>query len=372
MKIAISLTRARNKREGITRYASEVYLALRKVEECEVYGEAVIGLRDVRSEVKEVYGEAFPQLNVDILKTIIPMRYITQWYESGIKIPSFIGKKMGEKDLKVFFYNFIPNIKDDCKKIVVIHDLTPLHACKKDQKTVDFADIIFVDSQYTRDDLIKSVNVDESKILVNYCGVDYKKFSGCIGSVTIKKVKEKYHLPNEYLLFVGQPRKNKNIEGLLKGYNLLSPRIKEKYKIVLANSNSAIHSQIKKLNLEKNVIELRGIEEEDLVAVYKQATALALISFSEGFGLPLLEAMAAGIPTIASNVSCLPEIVGDASLLCNPYDSQDICDKIHTVLTNTKIKNNLVEKGKRRAKKFSWKLTSDYFIEVIKEFANLS
>lgn len=382
MKIAISLTRARNKREGITRYASEVYCALKKVEECDVYGEAVIGLKDATTEVEKDLSESFPQARVDILKTIIPMRYITRWYESGVKIPPFVGRYFEKKDLKIFFYNFIPNIKDACKKIVVIHDLTPLHECKEDnrrkklkeryQKTVDYADVIFVDSQYTRDDLIKNINVDENKIIVNYCGVDYNKFSEDIEKSAKEKVKEKYKLPSEYLLFAGQPRRNKNIEGLLKGYNLLPPEVKEKYKIVLTNSNSTIHKQVEDLNLEKNVVELQGVKEEDLVAVYKLASALALISFSEGFGLPLLEAMAAGTPTVASNVSCLPEIAGDASLLCDPYNFQDICDKIQMALTNAKVRSELIEKGKRRAKEFSWEATSEKFIRKIKEYTSIS
>ena len=376
MRLAISLTKARNKREGITRYAIEVcnYLAVKN--DIKLCGEAVIGLGDSRDQIKAELLDGIGFEDLKILKTFIPKRYIMKIYDGALSLPlstDFLFRN--KKDIKIYFYNFIPKVRESCKRIVVIHDLTPVHEAKSEieknkwikayQETSDRASLIFVDSEHTKKDLLKYVRVREEKIKVNYCGVNLDHFKINPSATDKEKTIIKYGLPDKYLLFVGQPRKNKNLYGLIDGFSKLSYYIKQQYKLVITKSNTDIHKYITVNGLSDFIVELNGVDESDLAIVYQNASGLALVSFSEGFGLPLLEAMSLGVPTLASNVSCLPEIVGDASLLCNPYDVDDIAKKITVLLTDCSVRNDLVERGRKRIEKFKWCNTGELFYREI-------
>lgn len=376
MRLAISLTKARNKREGITRYAIEVCNFLAEQNGIQLSGEAVIGFRDTTKLVAAELQNTIKCIELNMLKTFIPKRCIMKMYNGIFAIPvstDFIFHN--KKDVKIYFYNFIPKVQEKCKRIVVIHDLTPVHEAKSKkerkkwlkayQNSADRACLVFVDSEYTKKDLLENIRVDEGKIRVNYCGVNLDHFKINLSETETLNIKGKYGLPDKYLLFVGQPRRNKNLFGLIDGFSRLSNELRTQYKLVITTSNSEIHQYICDKELCDLIVELNGVEEEDLAAVYQNASGLALISFSEGFGLPLLEAMSVGVPTLASNVSCLPEIVGDASLLCNPYDTDDISQKITTLLTDDVVRKDLVERGTKRIEKYKWSNTGKMFYQEI-------
>jgi len=376
MRVAISLTKARNKREGITRYAIEVCNFLSKRKDIELSGEAVIGLGDSRDLTTADLQDTINCVDLKILKTWIPKRYIMNIYNGALVLPlstDFVFNN--KKDVKIYFYNFIPKVKENCKRIVVIHDLTPVHEAENEkekrkwlqdyQDTSDRASLIFVDSEYTKKDLLNNIRVSEEKIRVNYCGVNLDNFKICPSEIDKCSVRKKYGLPDKYLLFVGQPRKNKNLYGLIDGFAITTPNIRKQYKLVITTSNANLHKYISDKALNDFVVELNGVDESDLAIVYQNASGLALVSFSEGFGLPLLEAMSVGVPTLASNASCLPEIVGDASLLCNPYDADDISKKINILLTDVSTRKDLVERGYKRVEEFKWSNTAELFYQEI-------
>ena len=376
MKVGISLTKARNKKEGITRYAIEVCNYLSNKDNIELTGECVIGLGDSKKRIAEEFKESIRKVHIKVLKTVIPKRYIMRLYDDNQRIPFcsdiFFSNK---KDVKIYFYNFIPRIKENCKKILVVHDLTPMHEAKtkkekekwrkKYQRSVNFADLIFVDSEYTKKDLLRNVNTEEKKVKVNYCGVNLEQFKVEIREEQQLHVREKYGLPKKFLLFVGQPRPNKNLYGLIQGFVKAIEIIGFDYKLVLSKSNEEIKKYIHENKIENNIIELNGIDEKDLPFVYKCSSGLALISFSEGFGLPLLEAMCSGIPTITSNASCLPEIVGDASILCNPFDIDDISQRIVELLLDKNTREMLIANGYRQIEKYNWEKTGESFYQEI-------
>jgi glycosyltransferase involved in cell wall biosynthesis len=174
-------------------------------------------------------------------------------------------------------------------------------------------------------------------------------------------------LPFPYILYVGSERKRKNLERLLEAFALLkkSPDFND-LKLVKVGSPGRSETfrqmtlrKVKELGLDGEVLFVDShIADDQLSAYYSSARVLVYPSLYEGFGLPVIEAMACGCPVITSNVSSLPEIAGDAAFLVNPYDVRDICGAIARLLTDDRLRSEFVAKGKVRARIFSWEKTA--------------
>ena len=375
MKVAFYLTNNRNMRDGVTHYATEIMNRLPECEDVEYVGEAFLTYKDSRKAVVDYFHNLTPALPVHTVRTPLPMRWLHKF--CSYKIPVSYETLMGSTaDVRVFFHNLLPYCKMKGKKIVVIHDLTPLHdpvvPAKKKKKleadcrnTVKIADIIFTDSEYSRQDIVNCFPEAEEKICVNYCGIDFDRFSTPVSETEREAIRAKYALPQQYLLFIGQARTNKNLPNLLRGYALLSAEVRKMYPLVLANHTKELAKLADELQIASDVRFLSGIDEEDMVGVYQGARALALISTSEGFGLPLIEAMAAGVPTIASDATCLPEICGNASKFVKADDIQSIAEGLNAALTDTTLRESLTARGLERAKCFNWDTTAEKFYNEI-------
>ena len=182
----------------------------------------------------------------------------------------------------------------------------------------------------------------------------------------------KYSITGSFILFVGNISPRKNILALLQAFNKLKKR-GIKHKLVIAGKKDQRYEQVLKtlneLNLGGEVIFTGYVPEEDLPKLYNAADLFVYPSLYEGFGLPILEAMACGTPVVASNVSSLPEVAGDAGLLVNPQDVDALTNAMYKVLTDDKLKESLIDKGLERAKFFSWEKTARETLEVYKEVA---
>jgi glycosyltransferase involved in cell wall biosynthesis len=180
--------------------------------------------------------------------------------------------------------------------------------------------------------------------------------------------KEKYKLDREFILFVSTIEPRKNLPGLLQAYRRLRDDYKREELLVLAGSNGwlweEVYETVAKLNLERHVAFLGRVPSEDLVYLYNAAQVLVHPSFYEGFGLTPLEAMTCGAPTIVSNTSSLPEVVGDAAVLINPHDIEGLTVAIWRVLTDKELCEDLICKGLKRAQKFSWQQAAEKTLEV--------
>jgi len=172
---------------------------------------------------------------------------------------------------------------------------------------------------------------------------------------------------------VGALRKNKNLELLLKAFQILKKEKNISQKLVLAGlkewGNERIFLEITRLNLENEVIVTGAISDDDLPLIYEAADVFVFPSLYEGFGYPPLEAMTCGTPVIVSNISSLPEIVGDAGLYCNPLDIQDIAEKIYQVLSSPSLAEKLRNLGLRRVKQFSMEKMINKYLEVYQKVA---
>lgn len=221
---------------------------------------------------------------------------------------------------------------------------------------------IFTISEFSKKEIVEIYNLPENKVVVTYPGYDDKSF--VIGHSSLegkerKILSVKYGIRDNYLLFVGTLQPRKNVVGLINAYNNIIQKYKSRalYLVIIGKKGwqyEEIFYTINKLGIEEKVRIMEFIADGDLPIFYRNANCFVLPSFYEGFGLPVIEAMACGCPTIVSNVSSLPEITKSASYYVDPNDTEKISCAIEKILTYNKLRNDLIKKGLERVKYFSW------------------
>jgi len=268
---------------------------------------------------------------------------------------------------------FVLPKKKPCKFIVTIYDLAfkkfPSLIAKKAFKyfdreiksAVNLADKIIVVSENTRKDLIDLFGAREDKIEVIYGGIN-ENFRPIRREESLKKIRKKHRLPEKIILFVGSIGPRKNLKRLITAFYELKKNGSVRHKLVLVGEKGSLYEDIsgmsKKLGLGHDVIFTGYIPESELPIIYNIADLLVYPSLYEGFGFPPLEAMACGIPIVASNVSSLPEVVGEAALLVDPFNVEAISGAMVRVLEDNDLRAKMIEKGFERLKKFSWEKTA--------------
>jgi glycosyltransferase involved in cell wall biosynthesis len=179
-------------------------------------------------------------------------------------------------------------------------------------------------------------------------------------------IRKKYDLPDFYALYLGGYEIHKNVTTILLAYTYVTQALGDEYPLVLAGSKPAKSSSrfpdydgyIDRLGLDDSVTWIGYIDEEDKPAVYRGASAFIFVSRQEGFGLPVLEAMACGVPVIASDKSALPEVVGNAAFALDPDDARQIGGSIIAAMTQDELAAEMREKGLAQAAQFSWEQTA--------------
>lgn len=282
--------------------------------------------------------------------------------------------------------NFLPPFKA-CKYVVTIHDISSfifpqsypllrrLYYQSLIKRAVRFADLIISVSEATKKDIIKYFPHALGKIYTLHEGVD-EIFLRTIAPEKVKEVKEKYRLPENFIFSLGVLEPKKNWERILLGYAELKKELPSSLKLVIGGSksygwkNKRIFWMVEKLNLADDVIFLGTIPPDDLPAIYTSSSLFLYPSLYEGFGLPVVEAMACGVPVITSNISSLPEVAGDAAILVNPQDVSEMTRAMKEVLLDEKKRREMIEKGKRNVQRFSWQKSAErlfnLFAEVVK------
>ncbi|MDI6778557.1 MAG: glycosyltransferase family 1 protein [Patescibacteria group bacterium] len=233
------------------------------------------------------------------------------------------------------------------------------------------ADEIITVSEWSKRDIHKYLKIPNEKIKVAYPSVG-KEFFEPANSDSDNKILEKYGVFGRYIFYVGGFDFRKNVSGLLKAFGKLTQRYEiNDINLVLGGEDKSKHSSLftdvkkeaRDLGIEEKVELIGFVEQNDMPALYRQSELYVLPSLYEGFGLMALEAMACGVPSAVSKSSSLPEVGGDAVVYFNPYDTEEMTRVMGKVLKNPKLRHHLSEKGKERAKKFSWK----NFVEIILE-----
>jgi glycosyltransferase involved in cell wall biosynthesis len=278
----------------------------------------------------------------------------------------------------VHFPNFNVVLNKKFPFVVTIHDLSCLKypsacphilarfyvafmigfACRQ-------ARLIITDSLNSKQDIMNTLHVPESKIRVIYPAVD-SKYQPIKDPATVLA---KYNLPEKYILYVGNHEKRKNIPALMAAFSQC--QAKREYKLVITGRKdlrrTEIYRTIEALNIGEKIYFTGYLPEEDLPALYTQAGLLAFPSAYEGFGLPILEAMACGTPVICSKAAAVTEVSGDAALTIDPVDTAGFAQGIDKVLTDQHLRRQMREQGLQRAKDFTWEKTVEEHIKVYKE-----
>ena len=285
-------------------------------------------------------------------------------------------------DITHFFNYYIPPFVSG-KRVCTIHDMT----IKAYPETVRFksrimmrlnlrttckrATRIVTSSEFSKSEIVKYLKISPKKISVLYSGVNLSLYKPCLDSSLILEIKRKYGIIGDYFIYLGTLEPRKNIVRMIQAYSLLKSMNKDVPKLVIAGRKGWMYKDIFELiqneKLEANVILTGYIAQTDTPILLNGAKAFVFPSLYEGFGMPPLEAMACGTPVITSNCSSLPEVVGDAAILVDPYKIDEIAAAMNELSTNDTLRNELSQKGIKRASLFSWDRISDSLHKIYEQ-----
>lgn len=229
-------------------------------------------------------------------------------------------------------------------------------------------------SHNTARDLWHLFRIPGEKVTVTYLGVNENFQPLQPDHKNLESVKKKYQLAKPYLLYTGVWRSHKNIPNLLDAFRILREEYLYECQLVITGRHDPLYAPeiFKKISALKNpddVITPDLVDEKELTALYSGANLFVFPSFYEGFGLPPLEAMQSGIPVIASQTSCIPEICGEGNAIYfNPHDPREIAEKAFQVLTQKTLREKLVANGFKRVRNFSWDTMARQTLELYKNF----
>lgn len=246
-------------------------------------------------------------------------------------------------DIQQDYYpeNFDPQVLADRKRLTAA--------------TVKTTDLVLTISEFSKQTLMEKYNMPEDKIKVTYLDAD-ASFDLPIDPEKLEKMRGR--LPKEFILFPANMWPHKNHAALIKGFAMARDKYNTKLKLVFTGARERETKQIEKIiaeyGLREHIIYLGYLPQDDMRYVFRCATMLAFPSLFEGFGIPLVEAMASDLPVICSTSSCIPEITGDAAVLFDGHSPEEICEAIHNVQMDKELRLSLVEKGRARRKAFSW------------------
>jgi glycosyltransferase involved in cell wall biosynthesis len=252
--------------------------------------------------------------------------------------------------------SLLPLVKYNNKTIALGHDLYFLDHkegafilklyMNKMYKHFKEAPLIVVNSNFTKMEFVRKLNLNENKIFVLYPYINTELFHP--GYSNIRKIL-KLSDEDVILLSVGGDNYNKNIETILR----LMTSLPQNFKLIRVGRNFNTLGMIDKMNLSKRVIAFGNVDEKFLAELYRGSDIFLFPSLHEGFGIPLIEAMASGIPFITSNKASLPEVAGDAGVVCDPFDLEFMKETILQIIQDKKFKFEIVNKGLKRANNFS-------------------
>lgn len=221
------------------------------------------------------------------------------------------------------------------------------------------ADALVTISEFSKREIVEVMGVSPGKIRTVYYGIDPFFRSEEPG--------DPLDLPDEYVLFVGAMNPRKNIERLVRAFDLLKRRTDLPHKLVLIGpQNKAVFRKLE-IEFTEDIVLPGFVSKAELKFAYDDASLFAYPSLYEGLGLPPIEAMACGTPVLASNVSSLPEVVGDAGELVDPRSTEAIARGMERVLTDERYRNRLVQRGYERSEGFTWERATDRLVQLLEE-----
>jgi glycosyltransferase involved in cell wall biosynthesis len=368
MKIGIDVRVLERKMTGVGRYLLNI---LKNLPECDNQNDYFLFS----------YGK-LPRYEKERIKSIPTLKFAPQGIFQKTISPfwlNFVLPRCLEKyKIDLFFSpnHFLPIRKIKPKSIIVIHDVFhkidrnfhPLYYRKYAdfllKRAVKNSELIIAVSESSKRDIVRFYNVPEEKIKVIYEAAEDAFQPRDLSEIEKRKLREKYNLPEKFILYIGVLEERKNIEGIIKIADLIKDKTETPI-FLFGRIGYKGNQYIKEIKKRRNIHYKGFVENQDLPYIYNLATIFLFPSFYEGFGLPVLEAMQSGVPVLTSNISSLPEIVGEAGLMHEPRDFENFAKDIIKLLEDRNFYDKMKNKGLEQAKKFSWKKTT---IEVVDLF----
>lgn len=363
-------------RTGVGEHAFELLNAIFKIDKQNQYFLFYNSYKDVTAHVP-----LWPQQNnIHYVATKWPNKLlnIAIKFLSWPKLDKLISRN-GHLD-----YIFSPNLNftalsKNIKQILTVHDLSfkffpqffsikqrLWHLGINPKKQCRRADTIIAQSENTKRDIVDYYQIPPEKIKVIYPGIS-PVFADT--SADKEKIKQKYNLPNHFILFLGTIEPRKNIIGLIEAFEKCYPSLPTSYSLILAGAPSwndvEIHERASTSPLKDKIKFIGYVDSNEKTALYSLAVLFVYPSFYEGFGFPVLEAMTCGTPVITSNRSSLPEITNQAAYLINPNRPAEIADAIIKMIKDEKLRERFKILGLVQAKKFSWESAAKQWLELI-------
>lgn len=273
------------------------------------------------------------------------------------------------------------NISQNTRHILVIHDIAFTlfkefytakqrlwHQLVNPQKQSSVPNThLVVPSHNTKRDIVDYWGIAPEKITVIYPGTPLTKTK----PATTENIRQKYALPSRFILSLGTNEPRKNTLALLQAYEKAVGKLPLPYALVIAGAtgwkNKVVEYYVNQSPAKKNIHMIGYVNEEDKETLLRETSLCVYPSFYEGFGFPVLEAIQAGVPVITSNRSSLMEIVGSAGYTINPHHPEEITNGIVYLLTDTRLRDSLIAKGKTEAALFSWKKAGEEWLHLLEK-----
>lgn len=285
--------------------------------------------------------------------------------------------KVGKNDIVYHPFQYL-SLFSRAKQIITIHDFIPLYypeVSKHQYYYYKFIMPILLKKAYkvicisenTKNDVLKFYNIDSDKLVKIYNGYDRELFN--VNNVR-EDILEKYNITRPYFIAVGAGYSHKNLETALNAFSKIVNKFDSEFVIVGKDSNYILKLKelVKKLHIEKQVKFIGYVPDEDLPTLYNKSKAFVYPTLYEGFGLPILEAMACETVVLTANNSSLPEVYGDAALDFDAKDEKEIVNKMKLVLTDSKLREKLIELSKKQIAKFTWDNTAEGVVKIVEKF----
>lgn len=386
-KLLINLNPLRPPLTGIGYYTKNI------VKQCLLRNIELVGLKNGKlfnkQEIKELIFSLEDNSNVThpssfSLKTRLfellrsfPGIYAVKYFLISLRAKKIL-HALAKQGFIYFEPSFVP-MKFNGKIITTIHDLSFLthpefhpiervnFLTKMVKKTISVSSHIIVDSDFIKHELLENYSISEDQVSTIYLGVE-EKFKIYDKQETLPTLDKLQLTENEFILSVATLEPRKNLARLVESYRALSDDLKSNYPLVLVGSsgwkNSTLFDSIQDLIESGNIVVTGYLSDTELNHIYSSATLFVYPSIYEGFGLPIIEAMASGTAVITSDCGATSEVAGQSTILANPYCNQSITDSISAVLLDDSLRLSLEEKAINRASFFTWKKCVDDILSV--------
>lgn len=372
MRIGIDYTAAARQRAGIGRFTRELIRRALALDSDNEYRLLVAG----REPVPEAYMPPLDDRRRLVQLPLSERNLVRVWHRLRIPLP--VELALGRLDI---FHSpdFVLPPVARAVKLLTIHDLSFLRVpeCADPRlrwylgqvvpRSVRRADFLLADSQSTRRDLVELLRVPDERVQVIYGGVD-SAFKPVADRGSLQAVRDRYAGGRPFILSLGTLEPRKNYPTLIRAFAQARAAANLPHALVIVGKRGWVYEPtfavVEDLGLQTHVLFPGFVPDTDLPALYSAADLFALPSFYEGFGLPALEAMACGTPVVVSDVSSLPEVVGDAGLYVQPRDADALAEAMVRLVEDAEFRGELARAGQAQAAKFTWEKAAQELVGV--------